>query len=116
MKKLKLYGDNPETKHEGFIAEVYVSTDGGKVVVSSENPEVKREIEEAIAELVQKGGPVIKWCVEEEDADKTMIKRMGKHQMPKDADFLNALREEHSFWSRKFGGYEINELVSEVVE
>lgn len=118
MKKLKLYGSTNLAEgadRENAVAVVYV-TDKKELVVESPHLDVKRDIEEALVALIKRGGPIIKRCSEENIKDGKAFSMFGEHRNLGDSDFLEALRGELSFWSRKFGGYEINPLVSGVVE
>ncbi|MCL5114160.1 MAG: hypothetical protein M1604_00040 [Patescibacteria group bacterium] len=114
MKKLKLYGKksaSDEIDRENAVAVIYV-TGKKELMVESAHPEVKRDIEEAIVELIKKGGPKVRRCVEKNGE----TVRIATPQKLGDADFLEALREEYPFWSREFSGYEINHLVSRVAD
>ena len=115
MRKLKLYGEKDlglATERKEMVADVFVGADNG-LVVESPYPEVKREITAALNELAKSGGVLLMAGTMQGDEHITS----GSYKKPSDDDFLEAVKEEVSlWWDRKYCGYEIDELASEIVE
>lgn len=126
MEKLKIYGRKPGFK--GFIADIYVQN--GKLIVESEDPQVKQDLEKALKEATldeeftigaRAGGER-----ETEDgsiAYYTYIERLK----PGDDGYLLTLRARPVFGSdslddwkagkgRKIGDYEMDTSLSRIID
>lgn len=116
MKKLQLFGEKDlglPTERKEMVAEVFVSAPDNAIVVESKYPDVKREIADALGQLVKGGGAMLRSGFT--NGDRHVL--TGSYKKPSDEDFLEAVKEDASlWWDRKFGGYEIDELASEIVE
>ncbi|MBU3907270.1 MAG: hypothetical protein KKA64_03390 [Nanoarchaeota archaeon] len=118
LKVLKLYGK--KDNFEGFIAEIYV--ENNKVVVESEDEEVKKDLLFEINMAIQKTPFLLPYS---EETKSTVSHGFSFHKIG-DPKFLNALRAE--FWkivgfgtegkfaNKTFGGYKIIAHKSLVVE
>ena len=115
MKKLKLYGEKKlfwGIKRKGIVAEIYVGGKDENLTVESKYPEVKKDLADALDHLVKSGELLLKKGVGIGEEHATI----GVSQKPGDALFLEALKSYGPFWwGKKFGGWEINELLSVIV-
>lgn len=115
MKKLKLYGEKKwffGIKRKGFIADVFVDKDN-LVVVESKYPKLEKELDRSLQQLIKSKKLILRTGVTNENTCSTFF----SYQKPGDPKFLEALKSYHPFWwDKKYGGYEINELGSKVVE
>lgn len=115
MKKLKLYGEIKwffVLRREGFVADVFVDKDN-LVVVESKHLKLKKDLSHSLQQLIKHGELVLRKGITKGDIHMTV----GSYQKPGDSNFLEALKSYHSFWwNKKFGGYEINNLASKIVE
>jgi hypothetical protein len=116
MKKLKLFREKDlglATERQEVVADVFVATPDNTVVVESKYSDVKREITAALDQLVKDGGALLRSGKTEGNKHMTL----GEYIKPSDKDFLDTLKDDGAFWwDKKFGGYEIDELASKIVE
>lgn len=115
MKKLKLYGEKKlfwVIPQKGFIADVFV--DGkNNPIIESKYAEVKKDLSAAINDLVKSGKLLLRGGRIEKDVCITF----GTKQKPGDPKFLEALKDDTDlWWDKKYGGFEISPLSSEIIE
>jgi len=122
MKKLKLYAEKKILGivfKKGFVADAYVKD--GNVIIESKNKKLKEEIERAINKALAFKENYFYYRTGEEYFNKKTghwgHRTYMVYQKPADPKFLNALKDDESFWeTKKFAGYEIEPLFSKIVE
>jgi len=124
IEKLRLFGE--KDKFKGFIATIHV--DNSRVVVESENDELRECLLREINEKLQQAGSFrLCWPKTEKKPDGTIVHTDGfKAQRPGDSHFLDALRSEFHeaiglsvkgrFGNATVCSYKINPLLSELIE
>jgi len=117
MKTLKLYGSKDLKRgidREHSVAEIAVID--GKVCVGSAPEGAKRDLKAALVKLIASNELILRKAMVRTTKHGDADALFGMPQTPDDVTFLEALKDYHAFWDNIFGGYEINPLVSVVIE
>jgi hypothetical protein len=116
MKKLKLFGEKDlglPTERQEMVADVFVAAPDNVIVVESKYPDVKRELADALDQLVKNGGAMLRSGFTRGNEHIST----GSYKKPSDENFLETLRDDGAiWWDKKFGGYKIDRLASKIVE